>query len=483
MATAKMSDSARIRSKLDHPIVDVDGHVVELTPVILEFITQVGGGKMAEAYLQAPRIREFYHRGNVARPAEERRDMWSTMGHWWSQPVDTLDRATVAMPRLLNERLEEFGIDFTTLYPSEGLFISSIEDPELRRVCCRAYNKYTADVLSEYSDRMTGVAIAPMITPEEAVGELEYSMNDLGLKAAVFSASVRRPIAKAEREHPEAAYLAGRMELFAIDSDHDYDKLWAKCVELKVAVTFHGGIGSAGSASYSNYIFNHIGGLAKGNSQMCKALLMGGVTRRFPTLKFAFLEGGVGWAVQLLSDLVGHWEKRNGKTIHTLNPDLLDRERFMALVEQYGDDTTRARAVEIRALFDAGSPHPEVIDDFAACEIETAEELRDLFVPNFYFGCEADDPVNAAAYNTKLNPFGATLQIIFGSDIGHWDVPVLNEVLKEAWELVEHEAIDLEQFKQFTFSNPVKLHASLNRDFFKGTRVEADVDKLLAVES
>ena len=63
--------------------------------------------------------------------------MWSTMGHWWSQPVDTLDRATVAMPRLLNERLEEFGIDFTTLYPSEGLFISSIEDPELRRVCCR----------------------------------------------------------------------------------------------------------------------------------------------------------------------------------------------------------------------------------------------------------------------------------------------------------------------------------------------------------
>ena len=296
MATAKMSDSARIRSKLDHPIVDVDGHVVELTPVILEFITQVGGGKMAEAYLQAPRIREFYHRGNVARPAEERRDMWSTMGHWWSQPVDTLDRATVAMPRLLNERLEEFGIDFTTLYPSEGLFISSIEDPELRRVCCRAYNKYTADVLSEYSDRMTGVAIVPMITPEEAVGELEYAMNDLGLKAAVFSASVRRPIAKAEREHPEAAYLAGRMELFAIDSDHDYDKLWAKCVELKVAVTFHGGIGSAGSASYSNYIFNHIGGLAKGNSQMCKALLMGGVTRRFPTLKFAFLEGGVGWA-------------------------------------------------------------------------------------------------------------------------------------------------------------------------------------------
>ena len=28
---------------------------------------------------------------------------------------------------------------------------------------------------------------------------------------------------------------------------------------------------------------------------VCKALFMGGVTRRFPALKFAFLEGGVGW--------------------------------------------------------------------------------------------------------------------------------------------------------------------------------------------
>ena len=37
---------------------------------------------------------------------------------------------------------------------------------------------------------------------------------------------------------------------------------------------------------------------------------MGGVPKRFPQLKFAFMEGGVGWARTLYCDLVSHWAKR-----------------------------------------------------------------------------------------------------------------------------------------------------------------------------
>jgi hypothetical protein len=36
------------------------------------------------------------------------------------------------------------------------------------------------------------------------------------------------------------------------------------------------------------------------------SLFFGGVTRRFSDLRFAFLEGGVGWACTLLGDLVDH---------------------------------------------------------------------------------------------------------------------------------------------------------------------------------
>ena len=107
-----------------------------------------------------------------------------------------------------------------------------------------------------------------------------------------------------------------------------------------------------------------------------------------------------------------------------------------------------------------------------SCQIEKAEDIRDLFVPNFYFGCEADDPLNATAFNRKMNPFGAQLRAIFSSDIGHWDVPDMTEVLEEAYELVEDEVITEEDFRDFVFTNPVSLWAGMNPDFFKGTVVE-----------
>ena len=41
------------------------------------------------------------------------------------------------------------------------------------------------------------------------------------------------------------------------------------------------------------------------------ALFLGGVAHRFPSLRFAFLEGGAGWAAMLYADLLAHWRKRN----------------------------------------------------------------------------------------------------------------------------------------------------------------------------
>ena len=38
-----------------------------------------------------------------------------------------------------------------------------------------------------------------------------------------------------------------------------------------------------------------------------------------------------------------------------------------------------------------------------------ARGVCNLFVPNFYLGCEARDPTNSAS-NTKVNPFGLQLK-------------------------------------------------------------------------
>lgn len=49
----------------------------------------------------------------------------------------------------------------------------------------------------------------------------------------------------------------------------------------------------------------------------------------------------------------------------------------------------------------------------------------------------------------------------------------------EAYELVEKGVLSEEDFQDFVFANPVRLVTALNPDFFKGTVVEQDVEKLL----
>ena len=119
-------------------------------------------------------------------------------------------------------------------------------------------------------------------------------------------------------------------------------------------------------------------------------------------------------------------------------------------------------------------------DEIAACGIAKAEDIKDLFVPNFYFGCEADDPINAWAFNRKALPMGARLNAFFSSDIGHFDVPDMTEVVPEAYELVERGLLDDEDFRDFMFANAVRFWGEVNPDFFKGTAVEKQAAEVLA---
>jgi hypothetical protein len=101
-------------------------------------------------------------------------------------------------------------------------------------------------------------------------------------------------------------------------------------------------------------------------------------------------------------------------------------------------------------------------------------------VPRFYFGCEADDPSNAWAFNRKANPMGARLNALFSSDVGHFDVPDMAEVVPEAYELVEHGLIDDGDFRDFMFANAVRFWGEVNPDFFRGTVVEKAAADVLA---
>jgi predicted TIM-barrel fold metal-dependent hydrolase len=462
---------AQIRSSLTHPVIDGDGHWVEFDPVFAERMRKVGGDLAADGFLAAMKTTRDALSMSVA---ERRRRRIAQPAFWSRQAENTLDRATAMMPRLLYERLPEFGTDFAVIYPTAGLRMPRIADDATRRAVVRAHNVVTAEAFAKYSDRMTPAAIIPMHTPEEAIAELEYVTRQLGMKVGMFGSGMSRRLTTAAQSDPDAARLAVWYDVLALDSDHDYDAVWTTCRELAIAPTFH----SAGSnqglrLSPTNFVYNHIGHFAAAGHAVCKAVFLGGVTRRFPELRFAFLEGGVGWACQLFGDLLEHWERRSAKALERMDPRKLDRGLLMSLVEKYGDADTVA-ALQARDGW-PDNDHDLTgavadLDDFSACKITRKQDWVDLYAAPFYFGCEADDRMNAAAFNPH-NPFGAKLNALYSSDIGHFDVIDMRDPLAEAHELVEDGVISADNFREFTFANAVHLWGTQNPRFFEGTAV------------
>jgi hypothetical protein len=498
--TSAASRSEQVRARLTHPVIDADGHLVEFLPPIEDYVRRIGGSDYGVRFTTWG----GGHGPQAVRARRETRSPW--LSSWFVPTRNTLDRATAALPALLHERMDDLGLDFTVLFPSltldSGLGIEVFRrtnssavggawrpgadyfDRELRRVTRRAYNAYRADLCREFADRMTPVATLDLTTPADAVEDLEHAMCELGYKAVMISA-VRRPIGAIHGRHPELFPQVSWVDHLGQDSDHDYDPLWRRCVELRVPVLcHHSAVGLAMHNSVDNSTFNRLGAFAAGAEAVCKSLFLGGVTGRFPELKIAFLECGVAWACRLYSELASHWRKRNLQALPALDPANLDRPLFQALHERYGGPLLRPYLAEVLRVGPSNEPEPvadlRALDDFAACGLRGVGELRERFAGSFFFGCELDDPQVALAFRCPELTGGGPLKVVVSSDIGHWDVEDMTEVLAEGWELVERGALGADDFRAFTFDNALELFAGSNPAFFDGTVVAAHARKWLA---
>lgn len=442
-----------VKARLDHPVIDSDGHAVEYVPLVAEILRDQAGPELAKTFAMVTGSADLVR----GMPAERRRDLRRHMQGWWAVPAaNTLDRATAMLPALMAARLPELGLDHAVVYGTLGLGACVVTDDELRPAMARAFNTYYAEVFAEHRELLTPVGVIPVGTPEEAIAELEHCTSVLGLKAFVFGGPISRP-------HPDGGTW---LDNLCVDSLYDYDPLWQRCVELGVAPTFHTAAAGWGSrTSPTSYVLNHIGMFATGCEAMARAMFLGGIPHRFPELRVAFQEGGVGWAANLLSDLKGHWSKRNRDAVRHYDPSRLDRPLIAQLFREYGGKLLGGRDDLEAGLRFLSSPDDRLVDEFAATGVESEADIDRLFTERFHFGCEADDPMTALAFREPR------LKAIFASDIGHWDVPDARDVLTEAWELVEDGGATEDDFRDLTYANPLSLWAGADPHFFDGTSI------------
>ena len=253
---------------------------------------------------------------------------------------------------------------------------------------------------------MTPVAIIPMFTPEEAIEELDHAVRRARLQggdaAELREAADRAPSSTRAGGRP----FAWRADTFGIDSEHDYDPVWAKCRELGVVASFHGpGRGLDLPRLDLQPGLQPRRPLRDGATAICKSLFLGGVSQRFPELRFLFLEGGVGWAPARCSP-ISPATGRSAASRDSHATAILGSPTSTSSSTSTGNTAVRCGGRRPREeLAQRWDVHPEdPTRQLREPADPSTEELRRLFVDRFYFGCEGDDPVMPSAFDVDRNP-------------------------------------------------------------------------------
>jgi predicted TIM-barrel fold metal-dependent hydrolase len=196
------------------------------------------------------------------------------------------------------ERLRDLWRDDTVadvLYPTAGLSILQLDDPELQDACCRAYNDWLVELCSTDLDRLLGLAMIQTVDIDAAVAELERT-RAAGLRGAIIWTAP-----------PEG------------DSFFDpaYEPLWAAAAALAMPVSLHILAGRrANIRTYGRDVHGTFYAGFESRQEMHRSvceLIAAGVFERHPDLRIVAAEGGIEYAANLErrldSSYRGFWHK------------------------------------------------------------------------------------------------------------------------------------------------------------------------------
>ena len=278
-------------------IIDADGHVVEPRAVWEEYTESA----YREGVIQIARDSEGIDCMRIN--GEIRRDRNMTIAaactpgglsephkartmSWDEVPRDGYD------PHVRAKDMDLEGIEVAFFYPSLWLIYGDLDDPKLAAASCRAYNNWIADFCKSYPNRFFGVAPLPLQDVDEAVKEMRRVVKDLGMRAVFV------------RPNP----FKGRRLC-----DPAYDVFWREAQELNVPVAIHGSFGTKmptlGQERYKDPFFFHMVCHPWEMQGACLDVVCGSVLSKFPKLKVAFLEAGLGWIGHWLDRMDGHFDK------------------------------------------------------------------------------------------------------------------------------------------------------------------------------
>lgn len=263
------------------------------------------------------------------------------------------------------------GIDIVALFPTLGMFLTGVKDLQLAEQISIAYNNWLHDYCSADPNRLKGYAHLPLQDIKLAIKELRRAVTELGMIGVYM-----RPNPYSQRN---------------LD-DPEYNPLWEAITDLGVVVGFHEGANGplpiAAADRYEqysklsyNHFISHVASHPFEQQFACLTLIAGGVFERFPDLRVAFMECGVGW--------LPYWLDRMDRDFESLGwyaPYLKHKpsEYFLkhCFVSCDPDERTLEHAADLvgddTIIFASDYPHYDALFPGAVKAITGRAELSDL---------------------------------------------------------------------------------------------------------
>ena len=245
----------------DYKILDSDGHIIESVEGIRKYI---------DPKFNRPRL---------------------FGGDTWDRNLHDKLGANPQSPEEQLDAMDQDGVDVAILYPSALLSLAFYKEPGYALALSQAYNSWLHNFCQANPDRLKFSAVLAPQDAEGAAKELRRSITELGAVGGMVPINVpQRP-----------------------DWSHTYyDPIYAEAQDLDVALSYHPGTGvfSIGNSRFDNFINVHTIDFPVENMIALCSAVVGGVLERFPTLRLAFLESGIGWVPYMMDRLDEEVEKR-----------------------------------------------------------------------------------------------------------------------------------------------------------------------------
>ncbi len=251
--------------KIDYPIIDADGHVLEKDAELHEFFEgRYRNMARFETYSFFPSL-DGWNRG-FGVPGKD---------------------SQVPASRWL-EFLDELGVHTTVLYPTGGLALGLVQNPEWACVLSRAYNSWISERYAKQSPRLRAVALLPVHEPVEAAKELRRA-RELGLVAGLLPA-----VTVLNKGYGHT----------------DFDPIYEEAEKLDMPLAVHGAPSRGMGFDFFNK-FLHVHTLEHPFAILIQFthMVFEGLFERFPRLRVAFLEAGSGWIPYMMDRMDEEFEK------------------------------------------------------------------------------------------------------------------------------------------------------------------------------